>query len=111
VNWVNTNFSLGNTLVQINPALNSNYIYRNAYSFSTTGNLVTPIFAPVPANHRFVFNYKSHDYSSPYGATAASSGNMIIAVSTNNGTSFPKEMKITSWILFFISIIFSVLFA
>ena len=30
---------------------------------------------------------------------------------TNNGTSFPKEMKITSWILFFISIIFSVLFA
>jgi len=29
----------------------------------------------------------------------------------NNGTSFPKEMKITSWILFFISIIFSVLFA
>lgn len=31
--------------------------------------------------------------------------------STNNVTSFPKEMKITSWILFFISIIFSVLFA
>ena len=31
--------------------------------------------------------------------------------STNNGTSFPKEMKITSWMLFFISIIFSVLFA
>jgi len=30
---------------------------------------------------------------------------------TNNGTAFPKEMKITSWILFFISIIFSVLFA
>ena len=30
---------------------------------------------------------------------------------TNNGTTFPKEMKITSWILFFISIIFSVLFA
>ena len=31
--------------------------------------------------------------------------------STNNGASFPKEMKITSWMLFFISIIFSVLFA
>ena len=30
---------------------------------------------------------------------------------TNNGTTFPKEMKITSWMLFFISIIFSVLFA
>ena len=30
---------------------------------------------------------------------------------TNNGTSFPKDMKITSWMLFFISIIFSVLFA
>ena len=30
---------------------------------------------------------------------------------TNNGATFPKEMKITSWILFFISIIFSVLFA
>ena len=31
--------------------------------------------------------------------------------STMNETSFPKEIKITSWILFFISIIFSVLFA
>ena len=30
---------------------------------------------------------------------------------TNNGATFPKEMKITSWMLFFISIIFSVLFA
>jgi hypothetical protein len=30
---------------------------------------------------------------------------------TNNGTSFPKGMKITSWMLFFITIIFSVLFA
>lgn len=92
--WVNTNFSLGNTLVQINPALASNYIYRNSYSSSTTGNLVTPIFAQVPANHRFVFNYKANDYSSPYGATAASSGNMIIAISTNNGTTYTDVVTV-----------------
>ena len=45
----------------------------------------------------------------------ANSGNMNMETTnqyaTKNGTSFPKEMKITSWMLFFISIIFSVLFA
>jgi hypothetical protein len=86
--WVNTGFTINNTLVQINPALASNYIYRNSWSSSTTGNLVTPIFAPVPANHRFVFNYKANDYGTPYAASVASSGNMVIAVSTNNGTTY-----------------------
>lgn len=86
--WAQTGFTIGNTLVQINPALASNYIYRNSWSSSTTGNLVTPIFAPVPANHRFVFNYKANDYGTPYAASVASSGNMIIAVSTNNGTTY-----------------------
>ena len=96
VNWVNTGFSLGNTLVQINPALASNYIYKNLYTGTTTstGNLVTPIFTPVPANHRFVFNYKANDYASPYGATAASSFNMVIAVSTNNGTSYTDVVTV-----------------
>ncbi len=50
---------------------------------------------------------------------SSNSGNMSFTnmgainqyAATNNGTSFPKEMKITSWMLFFISIIFSVLFA
>ena len=46
---------------------------------------------------------------------SANSGNTNIGATTqmgpNNVTSFPKEMKITSWMLFFISIIFSVLFA
>ena len=86
--WAQTGFTIGNTLVQINPALASNYIYRNSWSSSTTGNLVTPIFAPVPANHRFVFNYKANDYGTPYATSVASSGNMIIAVSTNNGTTY-----------------------
>lgn len=88
VNWVQTGFTISSTLAAINPALASNYIYRNSWSSSTTGNLVTPIFAPVPANHRFVFNYKANDYGTPYAASVASSGNMIIAVSTNNGTTY-----------------------
>ena len=88
--WVNpsSSFTIGNTTTAINPALASNYIYRNSWSSSPTGNLVTPIFAPVPANHRFVFNYKANDYGTPYAASVASSGNMVIAVSTNNGTTY-----------------------
>jgi hypothetical protein len=87
-NWAQTGFTIGNTTAGISPALATNYIFRNSWSSSTTGNLVTPIFAPVPANHRFVFNYKANDYASPNPASIASSGNMIIAVSTNNGTTY-----------------------
>ena len=87
INWVNTSFTVG-SLAALNPSLATNYVYRNAYSFSTTGNLVTPIFVPLPANHRFVFNYKANDFSAPNNTTAAGSGNIIVAISTNNGTSY-----------------------
>ncbi len=55
---------------------------------------------------------KQNESSANYG-TNLSITNMGATnqYATNNGTTFPKEMKITSWILFFISIIFSVLFA
>lgn len=62
-----------------------------------------------------LFNEPIKQNESP---SSSNSGNMSFTnmgaenqYATNNGTSFPKEMKITSWMLFFISIIFSVLFA
>jgi hypothetical protein len=94
VNWVNTSFSISNTIAAINPALATNYVYRNSYTSSTTGNFVTPIFAAIPANYRFVFDYKNADFSSPYGPTPANSNNIVIAISTNNGTSYTDVVTV-----------------
>ena len=94
VNWVNTSFILSNTFAAIVPALATNFIYRTATSTSTTGNLVTPIFVPLPANHRFIFDYKVNDSAIPYNVTLANSGNMIIAVSTNNGTTYTDVVTV-----------------
>lgn len=87
-NWVNTGYSLSNTIAAINPALATSYIYKNLYTSAATGNLITPIFASIPANYRFTYNYKFVDYAAPNGPTAANSCNTIIAVSTNNGTTY-----------------------
>jgi hypothetical protein len=59
------------------------------------------------------FNEPVQQNESPTNSVNTSFINMGDAsqMGPNNGTSFPKEMKITSWMLFFISIIFSVLFA
>ena len=94
VNWVNTSFSISNTIAAINPALATSYVYRNSYTSSTTGNFVTPIFAAIPANYRFVFDYKNADFSSPYGPTPANSNNIVIAISTNNGTSYTDVVTV-----------------
>jgi hypothetical protein len=87
-NWVNTSYYLSNSIAAINPALSTSYNVMNLYSFSPTGNIVTPIFASIPANYRFTYNYKIADYSAPNGPTAANSCNTIVAVSTNNGTTY-----------------------
>lgn len=87
-NWVNTTYYLSNGIAAINPALSTSYNVMNLYSFSATGNIVTPIFASIPANYRFTYNYKIADYAAPNGPTAANSCNTIVAISTNNGTTY-----------------------
>ncbi len=87
-NWVNSSFYLSNSVAAINPALATSYNVMNLYASATTGSMVTPIFASIPANYRFVFNYKANDFSAPNGTTAANSFNMIVAISTNNGTTY-----------------------
>ncbi|GGD34674.1 hypothetical protein GCM10011343_25700 [Flavobacterium orientale] len=88
-NWLNpSSWSISNTVTAINPALNTNYISRNLYSFVTTANFITPIFEPVPANYRYTFNYKLANFSSPYAATPENSCSTIIAISTDNGLTY-----------------------
>jgi len=94
VNWLNTGFTLNNTIAQINPALSTYYIYKNLYASSITANVVTPIFMPLPANHRFVFNYKVVNFSAPYDTTPANSCNIVIAISTNNGTTYTDVVTV-----------------
>jgi hypothetical protein len=87
LNWF-SNFSTLSTTTALDPAVNSNYIYHNFYSSSTTKNFNTQILGSIPTNYRFTVKYKLANFSSPYAPPASGSGNFIVAISTNNGTSY-----------------------
>lgn len=87
LNWF-SNFSTLSTTTALDPAVNSNYIYHNFYSSSTTKNFNTPILGSIPTNYRFTVKYKLANFSSSYAPPASGSGNFIVAISTNNGTSY-----------------------
>ena len=86
-NWLTTAGSVGTTTA-LNPAISSNYYYVNLDGSPSTAAITTPIIGSIPSNYRFVVKYKLANFSSPYASPAAGSGNFIVAISTNNGTSY-----------------------
>ena len=86
-NWQSTAGSIG-TNTSSDPALSSNYYYVNLWSSTTSAAITTPILGSIPTNYRFTVKYKLANYSSPYAPPASGSGNFIVAISTNNGTSY-----------------------
>jgi hypothetical protein len=94
-NWTAASWSL-NTTTAVNPALSSNYLYVNLDGSPSTANLTTPIIGSIPSNYRFVVKYKLANYASPYASPASGSGNFIVAVSTNNGTSYTDVATIAN---------------
>ena len=90
--WLNpSSLSIGASVSSLNPALATNYMYVNLYDDwdypYTTANFSTPIFAALPANYRLVFDYKINNYSAST-APGSGTGNVVVAISTNNGSSF-----------------------
>uniref|UniRef100_UPI0037BFC022 fibronectin type III domain-containing protein n=1 Tax=Flavobacterium sp. TaxID=239 RepID=UPI0037BFC022 len=86
-NWLVTAGSVG-TITAVNPALSSNYYYVNLYGTQPVAAITTPIIGSMPSNYRFVVKYKLANYSSPYAPPASGSGNFIVAISTDNGSSY-----------------------
>jgi hypothetical protein len=87
-NWVSTAGSVSSLITAVNPVLSSNYYYVNLWSSLTTAAITSPILGSIPTNYRFTVKYKLADYNSPYAPPASGSGNFIVAISTNNGTSY-----------------------
>ncbi|MBW8524126.1 T9SS type A sorting domain-containing protein [Chryseobacterium chendengshani] len=95
--WANTStWLIGNINTTINDGTTSNYIYYNLYSTATTANFSTATFSPLPANYRLRFNYNLANFNSPFGPPATGSGNFIVAISTNNGSTYTNVATVAN---------------
>ncbi|CAD7800704.1 hypothetical protein CHRY9390_00668 [Chryseobacterium aquaeductus] len=97
--WTNSSsWSIGNINATISSGTTSNYIYYNLYdsTTTTTANFSTATFASLPANSLLRFNYNLSNYSSPFAPPAAGSGNFIVAISTNNGSTYTNVATVTN---------------
>ncbi len=98
--WLNTSsLTISSSVSDLNPALATNYIYTNIYddgwSYYPSANFSTPIFAALPSNYRLVFDYKINNYGA-LTAPGAGTGNIVVAISTNNGSSFTTLQTINN---------------
>ena len=86
-NWQTTSGAAVGTATGL-AALSSNYWYVNLYSSLTTAAVTTPIIGSIPSNYRFVVKYNLANYDDPYAPPSIGSGNFIVAISTDNGSSY-----------------------
>lgn len=93
--WTNTSsWTIGSTRgVTGNPG---NNIYKNLYSSVTTASFITVNVGPLGSNDRLKFDWKTSNFSSPYGAPAAGSGNFVVEISTNYGSSYTTLATISN---------------
>jgi len=86
--WSTTGWSIGSVRgVTGNPG---NNIYKNLYSSATTGTFTTINVGPVTSSSWLTFDYKLANYSSPYSPPATGSGNFVLFLSTDYGTTYTK---------------------
>ncbi|WP_396153365.1 choice-of-anchor J domain-containing protein, partial [Flavobacterium sp.] len=95
-NWQTTSGAAVGSTAALDPALSSNYWYVNLYGTRVTAAVTTPIIGSIPSNYRFVVKYKLANYSSPYAPPASGSGDFIVAISTDNGTSYTNVETIAN---------------
>jgi hypothetical protein len=96
-NWLaSADFFVSSSITALNPAISSNYAYVNLDGYPSTASLITPVIGSIPSNYRFVVKYKLANYTSPYSSPASGSGNFIVAVSTNNGTSYTDVVTVAN---------------
>lgn len=89
-------WSIGTINTTISDGTTSNYIYYNLYNTYVTANFSTATFTSLPANYQLRFNYSLANYNTPFGAPAAGSGNFIVAISTNNGSTYTNVATIAN---------------
>ncbi len=97
-NWVNTSsWTLSNSLTAFGGTANTAYyLYKNLYSSVTTANFTTLIAGPLPSNYRLTFDYRLANFSSPYASPGAGSGNFVVAISTNNGSTYTDILTVAN---------------
>jgi hypothetical protein len=95
-NWQTTSGAAVGSTAALDPALSSNYWYVNLYGTRVTAAVTTPIIGSIPSNYRFVVKYKLANYSSPYAPPASGSGDFIVDISTDNGTSYTNVETIAN---------------
>jgi subtilisin-like proprotein convertase family protein len=84
--WGNTGMVYGSsTGAGGNPG---NTIYKNLYSSAPTGNFSTVNIGPVMAGQNLYFDYRLANFSSPYGPAASGSGNFVVQISTDFGSTY-----------------------
>jgi hypothetical protein len=62
--------------------------YINIWSSTPSGYLTTANYGPITAGQALRFDYQLSNYSFPYAAPEAGSGNVVVAVSTDCGATF-----------------------
>jgi hypothetical protein len=62
--------------------------YINIWSSTPSGYLRTANYGPITAGQALRFDYQLSNYSSPYAAPAAGSGNVVVEVSTDCGATY-----------------------
>ena len=84
--WVITGWTIGSTRgVTGNPG---NNIYKNMYSSATTGQFASGVIGPITSGLSLSLDYKHSNYSSPYDAPGAGTGNFKVQISSNGGVTY-----------------------
>ncbi|MBS1941732.1 MAG: choice-of-anchor J domain-containing protein, partial [Bacteroidetes bacterium] len=93
--WDVTAWNIGSTRgVTGNPG---NNVYKNIYSASTSGTSFSTVnVGPITAGLTLRFDYKASNYDSPYDPPAASSGNFVMAISTDFGATYTTLETVTN---------------
>jgi hypothetical protein len=73
-----------------------NNIYKNLWSSAPTGTFTTVNVGPISTGMFLTFDYKLSDYNSPYSPPAVGSGNYVLSVSTDFGTTYSTLETVTN---------------
>ncbi|MCO5269742.1 MAG: fibronectin type III domain-containing protein [Brumimicrobium sp.] len=93
--WTTTGWNIGSTRgVTGNPGYN---IYKNIWSSSSSGASFTTInVGPIQTGDELKFDYKVSNYSSPYNAPVAGSGDYVVEISTDFGATYTALETVTN---------------
>ena len=78
------------------PPIDGNYIRRNLWSNATSGTITTVNVGTVEDNMVLTFDYALANFSSPYPPPAAESGDFVVSVSTDLGSTYLEQETVVN---------------